>query len=74
MTAADLTETRRQLARYHGCISRWCALTGNVPDATKSKDITEEELNRFRKFLDKLAAEQKPSNNSPLQPEASWKF
>lgn len=77
MTATDdLTEARRRNAQYAGCISRWCALTGNVPDATKAKNVSEVELNTFRKFLDNLATGGKAEKPKPSQrmEAPSWNF
>lgn len=43
------------VARYAGLISRWCDLTGNVPDATKRKDKQAAELESFATHLNHLA-------------------
>ena len=71
---AELTECRKELARYHGALSRWCDLTGNVPDAGQCDNKTEEEFVRFSDHLDKLAAERRATKNSQEQGGESWKF
>lgn len=47
----------RQLSAYAGSISRWCDLTGNVPDITLGQDKAAAELAAFDRHLDQLAAE-----------------
>lgn len=47
----------RELAAYAGSISRWCDLTGNVPDITLGQDKAAAELAAFDRRLDQLAAE-----------------
>lgn len=51
------TTIRRQLAAYAGAISRWCDLTGHVPDISLGQDKTAVEFDAFNQHLDDLAAE-----------------
>ncbi|HBA83922.1 MAG TPA: hypothetical protein DCZ95_07510 [Verrucomicrobia bacterium] len=60
------TEEKILLAKYAGTISRWCDLTGNVPDASGAVIKTAAELAAFVKHLERLAAEKRT-----LPP---WKF
>jgi hypothetical protein len=56
---------RVTLAAFAGTVSRWCSLTGNVPDVTANQSKQLAELDAFSQYLDHLAARKR--NNKPLQ-------
>ena len=60
MSAAKVVEVslpKPTLASYAGVISRWCALTGNVPEVSGGQHKAAVELERFNQWLDDQAAE-----------------
>jgi hypothetical protein len=65
MTNAQQQAERVTLAGYAGAVSRWCALTGNVPNAINNKSKLLAELDAFSQYLDYLAA--KKRNKPTLQ-------
>ena len=64
-TARDLTECRIALAALTGAVSRWCSLTGNVPDATIVDSKQKAELDAFAQYLEFL--DRKKQKQKPLQ-------
>jgi hypothetical protein len=64
MTAQQQAE-RVTLAGYAGTVSRWCSLTGNIPDVTANQSKQLAELDAFIEYLDHLTA--KKRNNKTLQ-------
>lgn len=60
---AELIECRKTIARYQGAISRWCDLTGNAIDGTKTGSKQDAELDAFRRHLTELKSEKEPNWN-----------
>ena len=50
----DLKAAREELARYHGAISRWCAMTGNAQPVPEDGDRCRAEFEAFNNHLTEL--------------------
>lgn len=55
MKEQDIRECRLDLASYIGAVSRWCELTGNIPELVLDKSKAKAELKVFAEHLDYLA-------------------
>ena len=62
-----LQKDKLMLAKYAGVISRWCDLTGNVPNASGDIVKVDEELSRFIAYVESLA-------HSKQQQLPQWSF
>lgn len=51
------TKRGKEVAAYAGAISRWCDLTGNVPEVRLDQDKIAAEFAAFNHHLDELASE-----------------
>ena len=54
------------LADFIGAVSRWCDLTGNVPDVSADQNKAAQEFEAFNRWLSEQAAEKQ-------QPQ-TWEF
>lgn len=53
-----MPDTKPTRPQYAGSISRWCDLTGNVPDVGHhGHDKTSMEFEAFNRYLDKIDAD-----------------
>lgn len=64
-TTAELAECRLRLAELTGAVSRWCSLTGHMPDTVKARSKQAAELRAFAEYLEHLAA-RKHHKSQPL--------
>lgn len=65
MKEQDIKACRLDLASYIGAVSRWCDLTGNIPELSLKRSKAKAELNAFAEHLEYLA--QKKRRKQQLQ-------